>query len=245
MTREEGRQKKLFKKLADYNPQDNTTRFVNVNEFQGDYSDLKFGNGRSWCRNDSWRNDKLIAVRENGTITYSWHADDIERSRWENEVKDYRESNNINYKKGTSIQLIKLVGPIDHNTNRPIRKDIKLYYKKIPCVVCGTKTNLECDHKNDLYNDPRVLDTTTQKLEDFQSLCKHCNDKKRQVAKETRQTGRRYGATNIPSLSIYNIDFVEGDETYDPTDINAMVGTYWYDPIAFMSKIKEILLQTK
>ena len=58
-----------------------------------------------------------------------------------------------------------------------------------------------------------------------------------------RETGKRYGATNIPMLKVFGIDFIEGDETYDPKDINAMVGTFWYDPIEFMKKIKEKVTQ--
>jgi hypothetical protein len=45
----------------------------------------------------------------------------------------------------------------------------------------------------------------------------------------------------IPSLAIFGIDFVEGDDSFDPNDINAMVGTYWYDPVEFMKKLKSRL----
>ena len=110
------------------------------------------------------------------------------------------------------------------------------------CVVCGCTSNLVTDHKNDLYNDPRVLNTQTQTKEDFQCLCTHCNLQKRQIAIKTRKTEKRYGAINIPSVAIYGIDFINGDENYNVTDINAMVGTYWYDPVAFMEFIREIVL---
>ena len=43
--------------------------------------------------------------------------------------------------------------------------------------------------------------------------------------------------TNIPQLKVFGIDFISGDENYDPEDPNAMVGTYWYDPSAFTSYI--------
>jgi hypothetical protein len=55
-------------------------------------------------------------------------------------------------------------------------------------------------------------------------------------------TKKRYGATNISSLSVFGIDFINGDETYDISDINAMKGTYWYDPVQFMKILKEKLL---
>ena len=49
--------------------------------------------------------------------------------------------------------------------------------------------------------------------------------------------GKRWGATNIPSLKHWGIDFTQGGETYDPRDTDAMVGTYWYDPIQFHKDI--------
>ena len=55
----------------------------------------------------------------------------------------------------------------------------------------------------------------------------------------TRATGKRYSACNIPMLVAFGIDFIEGDESFDPSDVNAMVGTYWYDPVRFMEYVKE------
>ena len=128
-----------------------------------------------------------------------------------------------------------------YGASRPIRKDIHEYHKKMGCVVCGSHSDLVTDHKNDLYNDPRVLDAKTQTIDDFQCLCNHCNLQKRQVSKKTKELGKRIGATAIPSYAIFGIDFVEGDETFDEKDINAMVGTYWYDPVEFAKKLKNKL----
>ena len=139
------------------------------------------------------------------------------------------------------IEKIRTAGFNDDYLNghtRPIRDDISKYHKKNGCVVCGSMSDLVADHKNDLYNDPRVLDTKTQTIDDFQCLCNHCNLQKRQIAKKTLETGERYGATNIPSLAIFGIDFIEGDKTFNKDDKNAMIGTYWYDPIKFMNYIK-------
>ena len=125
-----------------------------------------------------------------------------------------------------------------YGASRPIRKDIHDYHKSRACVVCGSKSDLVTDHKNDLYNDPRVLDKDTQTIDDFQCLCNHCNLQKRQVSKKTLQQGKRIGATSIPSLAIFGVDFTEGDETFNPQDIYAMKGTYWYDPVEFMKQLK-------
>ena len=142
------------------------------------------------------------------------------------------------------LRLNGLNPDIENQQNRPIRDDIHATLRDAPgacCVVCGSSSSLVTDHKNDLYNDTRVLHARTQTIDDFQVLCTHCNLQKRQVSKRTRETSLRYGATNIPSFAMFGIDFIEGDETYDPSDINAMRGTYWYDPVEFMNKIKEML----
>ena len=128
-----------------------------------------------------------------------------------------------------------------NKNHRPIRKDIDAYHKQFPCVVCGSTSDLVTDHKNDLYNDQRVLDINTQTKDDFQCLCNHCNLLKRQVIKKTKEIGKRYGATNIPSLAVFKIDFTQGDETLNLEDVNALVGTYWYDPVEFMKQIKSHL----
>ena len=60
---------------------------------------------------------------------------------------------------------------------------------------------------------------------------------KRQTYVWQKKNNKRYPATNIPMLLHYGIKYVEGDETYDPKDPNAMVGTYWYDPVEFMKRI--------
>ena len=125
----------------------------------------------------------------------------------------------------------------DTINKRSVRKDIKDHHYKTGCVCCGCKSNLTIDHKNDLYNDQNALNLNTQKLSDFQCLCNHCNLQKRQVCKNTKKINKRYGATNIPQLKIFGIDFIVGDETFNPNDKDALKGTYWYDPIEFMEFI--------
>ena len=73
------------------------------------------------------------------------------------------------------------------NNTRPIRNDIKKSITKLNCVVCGSASEIICDHKNDLYNDIRVLNIKTQKQTDFQALCNHCNLQKRQVSKDEKK----------------------------------------------------------
>jgi len=119
------------------------------------------------------------------------------------------------------------------STGFPIRKDIREYFKRKPCVFCGLKGTC-VDHKNDLYNDPRVKSEETQEIADFQSTCNACNTIKRGHSDKTKKSGKRFPATNIPSLAPLEIDFLVGDESYNKDDPNALVGTYFYDPVAFM-----------
>ncbi len=235
----------LFKKLGNYNNDTNTTRVVNVNEFINEYNALQLGNGGSWCRRSATKHYKLATMKVNGDINYLWDPTDEEKSIVEKDFKEHCEKNKDidNEKSGRYIQYLKIFGIKTVDNNRPIRKDIKEHYRKEKCCACGRNTELVCDHKNDLYNDPRVLNTKTQTLDDFQSLCNSCNLLKRQVSKDSIKTGKRYGAKNIPSLKVYDIDFIVGDETFDITDINAMVGTYWYDPIAFHKGILKSLIK--
>jgi hypothetical protein len=126
----------------------------------------------------------------------------------------------------------------EKNINRPIRKNIKEYYKGFSCCVCGTG-NTVCDHKNDLYNDVRVLNSNTQTIDDFQPLCNSCNLRKRSVAKKMKSENKRHPPPPF-IRECYGIDFTQGDETFDPDDINATVGTYWHDPPAFLKECHKI-----
>jgi len=185
-----------------------------------------------WIPREVIRNNPLLDWGDNGAGRHGVYFAD-NRFIWE--------------KQGSrSITALRTVGFSDDKLRgaaRPIRTDVREHHKANGCVVCGSRSDLVTDHKNDLYNDPRVLNAKTQTIDDFQCLCNHCNLQKRQVSKVTKERGKRVGATTIASLSIFGIDFVEGDDKFDEKDVNAMVGTYWYDPVEFMKKIKEKLLK--
>ncbi len=224
---------KLFKKLSNYEPLTSISRFVNVAEFDGEYVELRFGNGGGWSRldGDFGKKHKICVVKTNGTKRFSWTPTEKEINEIEIELLNYM------FSKGTSIMLIKICGLQELSASRPIRTDIRKVLVTQPCVVCGTNSQIEIDHKNGLYNDPRVLNSKSQLIDDFQALCKHCNDQKRQTCVWQKKHNQRYPASKIPQLALFGIDFVEGNETFSETDINALVGTYWYDPVEFMKKI--------
>lgn len=181
-----------------------------------------------WKTRKELSNTKLM-LTNNGNCRHGKFFNDS-RFKWEKKIE-----------KRTIVALRTNGFDIYNNDNinkRTIRKEIKEYHYKTGCVCCGSKSDLVIDHKNDLYNDPNVLNVKTQKISHFQCLCNHCNLQKRQVCILTKKYKKRYGATNIPQLKIFGIDFIVGDETFNINDINALKGTYWYDPIAFMKHIK-------
>jgi hypothetical protein len=120
---------------------------------------------------------------------------------------------------------------------RPIREDISIVVKKMACVSCGSHSDIVCDHKNDFYNDPRVLDRATQILDDFQSLCTHCNLQKRQICKREKETGVLYSAKQIPKYAMFDFEFTWEKKKFDLSDKDCKKGTYWYDPIEFSRNI--------
>ena len=180
-----------------------------------------------WITRDTIQAHSALNWGNNGVSRHGVFFDD-KRYIWEKLPKSG---------KITHLRLSGINPDADVNTSRPIRDDIHAYHKKNECVVCGSRASLVTDHKNDLYNDQRVLNTTTQTIDDFQCLCNHCNLQKREVVKQCKATGCRYPATNIPQLRTFGIKYILGDDTFDSNDPNAMVGTYWYDPVAFMDFI--------
>lgn len=122
-------------------------------------------------------------------------------------------------------------------SQHPICTKITNYYKTRTCVMCGTKCEIVCDHKNDLYNDLRVLDIKTQNLEDFQCLCGHCNKLKGKVCAKERANERLFSAKDIDRYKQYPFEFPWEKKAFDKHDINCKKDTYWYDPVEFERKI--------
>jgi len=221
------------------------SRYVCTNEFVNKYNKLKLGNGGSWCRFDSkfGKKYKILTIKNNGKINYSWHITDKEIVNINKNIKNLIKKKKIIINSGCCIKYIKLCGfQLNSNYLRPISKSIRLFFNKKSCVVCGSNHNTIIDHKNGLYNDKRVLNINTQCINDFQVLCNHCNLQKRQTIKNMKLTKKRYSALNIPSISIFNIDFTYGNDTYDLNNPDWGIGTYWNDPCDFIKKC--IILQS-
>lgn len=193
----------LFLRLAQ--PDENgRSRWVSVEEFTGRYSALRLGNGGSWCRGSSSLAKKYLI--------------ETDKSRTP----------------GNSIDAIRLIGlNEDEQFKQGIRQDIKEFYRNKKCVMLGVNgtsenTRIEIDHKDGRKNNTRVSDPGTQRIEDFQPLCKAANDVKRQICKQCKESNRRWSAKNI-SGNPY--DFYEGGEVYEE-DLGC-IGCYQYDPVEY------------
>jgi 5-methylcytosine-specific restriction endonuclease McrA len=187
-----------------------------------------------------WANSKFNygAILSKTVKNYSENEDDVVP---EDILKKFREENTG----CRGIFGIYVFSKRKNIESHPIRVDISNVIKKMSCVSCGSNSDIVCDHKNDLYNDPRVLDTKTQQLDDFQALCNHCNLQKRQVCKRERETGLLYSAKQIPKFAIYDFDFVWEKKKLDLTDKDCKKGTYWYDPVEFSKNIYRYLKELK
>lgn len=194
------------------------------------YKKLNWGNNGIGSR---WANS-----RYNYTVVYS-----------HNKTKTYSENENDTIDPELVKEFIKdnvtekgIIGLFVHSkrtniSKRPIRKDIIDSMKDLSCVCCGSKSDIVCDHKNDMYNDEDVLDTKKQKLEDFQPLCNHCNLQKRQIFKEEVANNKIYSAKNLMSYKMYEFEFPWEKKAFDIRDVNTKKDTLWYDPVEFNAKI--------
>lgn len=201
----------LFLKLA--RPDENgVSHWVSVSEFEGEYKELKLGNGFSWGRRSSSLARKYI-VETDKTQT-----------------------------PGNSVDRIRLNGFNPQSTfKQTIRKDICDEIRKRRCVMLGVNGNsentiIEVDHKDGRKNDLRVSDQSTQRLEDFQPLCKAANDIKRQICKRCKESDKRWKARNIEGNPY---DFYEGGEDYCGT----CQGCYQYDPVEYRIRSAQRLVE--
>jgi hypothetical protein len=215
------------------------TKIIPRNELKK-YKSLDWGNNGIGNR---WAN-KLFnysVIYSNNIKKYKTYSENINDKIPEEILNDYRNKNKNNNKKG-------IIGIFVHSKrnnvqNRPIHKNIRKEIIEQPCVVCGSTSDIICDHKNDLYNDKRVLDIKTQIIDDFQPLCNHCNLQKRMICQKEKENQKLYSAKEIPLLNGFEIEFPWEKKIYDGMDINCKKDTFWYDPIEFSKKIKHYIFR--
>jgi hypothetical protein len=206
----------------------NFTKIVSIDEIKM-YSDLYWGgNGVG----DRWAKKKF-----NYCVVYSNkcpknYSEDINDKIPEELLREF-----LDMHKGTGIIGIYVFSKKMMNNSRPIKVSIKKEITNNTCVVCGSNSEIVCDHKNDLYNDMRVLNRETQDISDFQPLCNHCNLQKRQKCKEENETHKIYSAKNIQRYKQYKFEFPWEKKIFDKSDIHCKNDTYWFDPVEFENKI--------
>lgn len=198
----------LFLKLA--SPDKNgESRWVDASEFINEYSSLAFGNGGSWCRRSSSLCKKYVIEIQRG--------------------------------KQNSIQKIRCVGfNKDESFNQTISKHIKDFYKTKPCVFTGVygnseNTKIEIDHKEGTKNSSRVSNVKTQTMEDFQPVCKACNDIKREICKRCKETDIRWDATQLEG---FPFPYYKGNSSLKESGCE---GCYQYDPVMYRKVLVERL----
>lgn len=205
----------LFLELAQPN-NNGESRWVLASEFIGKYKPLELGNGWSWGRASSPLQRKYKV--------------EVDRTKTP----------------GNRIDAIRLTGfNKEQHFSQAIRKDICDAIRKRKCVMLGVNgtsenTKIEVDHKDGRKNDMRVSDQSTQRLEDFQPLCKAANDIKRQICKNCKLTDKRWDAKNIEGNPY---SFYDGDENY--TEEQGCVGCYQYDPVEYrIQSVKKVSEET-
>jgi hypothetical protein len=206
----------------------NFTTILSINDIKQHKKLYWGGNGVG----DRWANKKF-----NYSVIYSNKKPKNYSENEEDEIPQDKIKEFIDNNKGIGIIGIYVYSKRTNNQKRPINKIIHREITSNSCVICGSKSEIICDHKNDLYNDIRVLDTKTQHLDDFQPLCNHCNLQKRQIAREEEENKRIYSAKNIQRYKKYNCEFPWEKKVFDKSDINCKNDTYWFDPIEFENKI--------
>ena len=140
------------------------SREVFVDEFVGEYADLCFGNGGSWCRSDGSLGKKYIIEKTYDTT------------------------------KGKKIKSIKLTGLNDNGYSNRIDSSIVKALKDKTCVFSGCSCQIEIDHKNGRKNEDRVMTGENQTIDDFQPVHRSINLIKRGICNKCKETGIRFDA---------------------------------------------------
>jgi hypothetical protein len=98
--------------------------------------------------------------------------------------------------------------------------------KSSRCCYCGSRAKIEIDHKNSRLDYIGVLP-----LSEFQPLCSHCNDVKRERCLSCKNTNQRYDAKKLG----YRVSYTIGNKEYDIK--NGCNGCIWNDPIKFRRQL--------
>lgn len=175
--------------------------------------------------------------------------------KWHFKRKNDKSRGEILFVKSTGFNKDK---ELSHPININIRN--KFNAEQFCCLNCGIKKDLVIDHKNDLYNNKKILDKSTQTFEDFQRLCDKCNnDLKHSIHEKERQTGKLHKAKDVGKFLRDNFEYPwekglteykekdeKGNNIWIQDEIHCCkFYTYWYDIEAFENRREWYLLIRK
>lgn len=192
--------------------------------------DFRTTNGCAWCRTDNISKSLqvfkyLLIKKYKKGYEYNYgnmieSENNIDELKLDELFKEYPNNNSV-----IGFKFCGIILPQKETSSirRDIRKQLLEKYKR--CVNCGHNKDLQIDHKNDLKNNPRVLNIKTQLISDFQVLCNKCNTMKRGDKDRMIKTGKRISGTEFYFLT----KFIKGNYILDINDPNCLVGSYWYD----------------
>lgn len=227
--------KELIELIRDLS--NNFTDIISKKELSthGNIGKFTNGIGNRWCRK-IFNYTVIYSKGDQIMKLYSTNPDDTlpDFELVNNFVQNYNENNDNKFRKiiGIYINSFNTV-----SINRPIKQSILRKIRRNSCVNCNSNVDIICDHKNDLYNDERVLKTKTQVLDDFQPLCNHCNLLKRNNAQRELNENRITSCKTLNQFRFIDYDIPWEKYVFDVNDINCKKESYWYDPIEFNRKI--------
>lgn len=207
------------------------------------------GTGNRWC--NAIFIYTVIYLNSRNFRTFNNNIDkDIDID--EDKITKFRENFKEKHKEDIEKQVINknsIIGIMIHSINdnketRPISSKIKRELKNKGCTMCGSHNETVIDHKNDLYNDKKVLNVNDQTVDDFQILCNHCNLLKRQISIDEKKNKKIYSAKNLDRFQIYDFEFPWEKIYFDVTNKDIKNCSLWYDPIEFQRKIRFYELYT-
>lgn len=200
----------LFEIYADvkYDAEDATTCFsraITVEELEKIHPNFRSTNGCQWARSDASYLGKKYKIKRE-------------------------------HKNG-KVYSVKLDGTNRNSVNkyRGIRQDIRNEMLKRKCALLDVGVNVEVDHKNGRYDELTNTDIKTQKIQDFQPLCKPANDAKRQHCTVCKQCGKRFDARTMG----YQVGWICGDE-----NTKVCTGCFWYDIEKFNHEVSKGFVKT-
>ena len=169
--------------------EDGCSREVHLSEFTGKYAALKDGFGNG----ATW-------ARSDGSLGKKYI---IERHKHKGKIVSIEL---LGYKRAPAAQ-------------RGIPVQIRKKLRDTPCVVTGTTSSIEIDHKHGRYEG-----SVSEQLSDYQPMHKSVNNTKREHCRACQSDGMRFDARQLG----YSVGWTKGKAEY-----RSCHGCYWHDPQEF------------